>query len=239
MPYGVDYGEAERRIAIAIAEAIGTGGGATIKSGSSAALLFINDSGQIGISNQPAFVFDAAGNLRVNFPSTQNVNISDGTTAAQRLAIDAQGRAAVNNAALISSTLFGASATGVKLDPGSISSLRDAGNVPLQTTFTIATGATQSEWKTIYSPHKLLLLEIPAMTGASLQIRWRHPVSTGTANPIVDALGNPFSLTIGATGRTFSSDVLAPLARCVLGDGEISFVSNVAEGANRIIKLYY
>lgn len=105
--------------------------------------------------------------------------------------------------------------------------------------FTLAIGATQTDWFTINSDSKLLLLEVPAMTGTILQVRWRHPITTGTSNPVVDAFGAPISLTIGATSRTFSSDALAPLARCVLGDGEISFVSNVAEGAQRLIKLYY
>lgn len=210
MPVGVNYSETEYRLALAIAEALSASG---IGSGTG---------GGSGGSTTPG-----------------STAINDGTTTTQRLAINPQGQASINFTELINTVLSGAAASGVKLNPDSIFFLRDANNFPAQATFTIAAGATQTEWKTIMSPHKLLLLETPVMTGTSLQVRWRHPITTGTANPIVDAFGTPLALTIGATGRTFSSDAIAPLARCVLGDGEISFVSNVAEGAQRTLKLYY
>lgn len=209
MPLGVNYSETEYRLALAIAEAL---------SGSGVG-------GGTGGSTTPG-----------------STAINDGAITTQRLAINNLGQASINFTDLINSVLSGAAATGVKLNSDSIFFLRDANNFPAQTTFTIAAGATQTEWKTIMSPHKLLLLETPTMTGTSLQVRWRHPITpltTGAVNPIVDAFGTPIALTIGATGRTFSSDALAPLARCVLGDGEISFVSNVAEGAQRTLKLYY
>lgn len=62
MPYGVDYGEAEKRLAIAIAEALGgnTGGGGT--------------GGTVAVSNFPS-TQNVAGTVNVgNFPSTQAVS---------------------------------------------------------------------------------------------------------------------------------------------------------------------
>lgn len=194
-------------------------------------------SGSVAVSNQPAFVFDSNGNLRVNFPATQAITgtVSIGNFPATQ---PISGSVSIANFP----------ATQPVNGTVAVSNLPalNANRVPvyrqdraLTQTFSIAVGATQSDWFSINSDSKLLLLEVGNMTGTSLQVRWRHPTGTGTGNPITDAFGTPFTLTIGGTGRTFSSDALAPLARCVMGDGEISFVSNVAEGAARSIKLYY
>lgn len=60
MPFGVDYGETERRLAIAIAEAGGGGGG--------------EGSGTVTVSNFPA-TQNVAGTVNVgNFPATQPVS---------------------------------------------------------------------------------------------------------------------------------------------------------------------
>lgn len=61
MPYGVDYGDAERRFAIAIAEAGGTGGGGI--------------GGNVTVTNFPA-TQNVAGTVNVgNFPATQNIAV--------------------------------------------------------------------------------------------------------------------------------------------------------------------
>lgn len=201
MPYGVDYGDTERRLAIAISEAGGTGGGT---------------GGTVEVSNFPA-TQNVAGTVNVgNFPATQPVSSTTLATETTQSAINNK-LAALNN-----------------------------GRIPVyrqdraqQQNFAIASSGTQSDWFAINGDSKLVLLEVPAMTGTSLQVRWRHPAGSGTGNLIVDAFGNPFALTVGGTARTFSSDALAPLARCFLGDGEISFVSNAAEGAARTLKLYF
>ena len=172
-----------------------------------------------------------------------SVTLKDGDTT-NLLDIDAAGRIGINNfpatqpiSGSISVSNFPATQPLPALNNSRLPVYRQ--DRAQQQVFTITAGATQSDWFAINSDSKLVLLETPAMTGTSLQVRWRHPTGSGTGNPIVDTFGNVFSLTIGSTARTFSSDALAPLARCFLGDGEISFVSNLAEGATRTLKLYY
>lgn len=94
MPYGVDYGEMERRLAIAISEAgVGGGGGGTVTVSNFPATQ--NVVGTVSVSNFPA-TQPVSGSVSIsNFPATQNVAGTVGIT--QPTAI-ASGRTTVTTA---------------------------------------------------------------------------------------------------------------------------------------------
>lgn len=94
MPYGVDYGEMERRLAIAISEAgVGGGSGGTVTVSNFPATQ--NVAGSVSVSNFPA-TQPISGSVSVsNFPATQPVSGTVGIT--QPTAI-ASGRATVTTA---------------------------------------------------------------------------------------------------------------------------------------------
>ena len=232
--YGTIYGDGELRLAIAnarVMQLLGVGGGGggtassvTIKDGDSATLLNLDGSGNL--------IFPAtqtvSGTVSVgNFPASQTVSVSNfpatQPVSSSTLSLEST-QTAINS----------------KIPSQNNARMPVFVNTRAQTsTFTIPAAGTQTNWSSPTSDSKLLLLSTPIMSGTSLSVEIRFPISTGAIFPLVDQFGNPFSLAISTTARAFSSDALAPLARIMLGDIDIRFVSNAAESSSRSLTLFY